>query len=66
MTSRKYIYRQDIATLLEVSVDVVRRNEMHWGLLDAREKLNDRTVRYKAGLAQNALRRFFQNDNLTV
>ena len=38
--------RKDVAALLGVSVDQVRRNEKRWGLSAARVDLNCRCVRY--------------------
>lgn len=39
--------RKDIARLLDVSVDQVRKNERAWGLLPARRALNLRFLRYQ-------------------
>ena len=38
--------RKDVAQLLNVSADQVRRNEKRWGLDQARVDLNCRCVRY--------------------
>lgn len=38
--------RKDVAGLLGVSTDAVRRNEKRWGLDQARVDLNSRCVRY--------------------
>lgn len=63
--TRRYLYRQDIAVMLDVSVKQVQRNERRWGLTPAKERLNGRVVRYKSALALAALRKFF-NDSALV
>jgi hypothetical protein len=48
--------RKDLATLLGVTVDQVRRNERRWGLDKARRDLNPRCVRYRRTEAMAVLR----------
>src|ERR1043166_5993545 len=43
------VTRKDIAALMGVSVDSVRRNEVRWGLKLVRRDLNSRSVRYRRG-----------------
>lgn len=42
----KFISRKEIALILGVSVDSVRRNEKPWGLSEYRVNLNARLVLY--------------------
>lgn len=51
-----YVTRKEIATLLEVSVDVIRKNERRWKLEDCRANLNARLVRYFRGKTMAKLR----------
>ena len=44
---RRSLTRKDIALMLDVSVDAVRKNELAWGLGKARHDLNRRCVRYE-------------------
>lgn len=46
MSNPNYITRKEIASLLEASVDVVRKNEKRWGIYACRCDLNERNVRY--------------------
>jgi len=39
--------RKDIARMLDVSVDTVRKNEKHWGLRPCMVRFNMRLVRYR-------------------
>lgn len=64
MTPRRYLYRQDIARIVDVSVQQVKLNERHWGLLPSKQRINSRVVRYKAEPAMVALKAFFQDDKL--
>jgi ribosomal protein L13E len=48
--------RKDVAALLGVTVDAVRRNEKRWGLDRARADLNCRCVRYRTTVMMSALR----------
>ena len=43
--------RKDVAELLDVSVDQVRKNERRWGLNAARRDLNRRCIRYRTLMA---------------
>ena len=56
--------RKDIARLLEVSVDKVRRNEAKWGLKAARLGFNLRFIRYRRARAFAALRAMGLIDDL--
>jgi len=56
--------RKDIARLLDVSVDQVRRNESRWGLKPARRVFNLRFVRYRKGKVIEALRAMGLIDDL--
>ncbi len=47
LTRKALLTRKEIAGLLEVSVDQVRKNEGRWGLGPARVDLNARCVRYR-------------------
>lgn len=42
----RYITRQEIAVMVEVTEDVVRRSEQRFGILPHRQKLSRRCVRY--------------------
>jgi hypothetical protein len=48
--------RKDLATLLGVTVDQVRRNEQLWGLDKTRRDLNPRCVRYQKSQTMAILR----------
>ena len=48
--------RKDVAQLLTVSADQVRRNEKRWGLDQARVDLNRRCVRYSTSRMMRILR----------
>ena len=48
--------RKDIAELMDVTPDQVRKNEVRWGLRIARRDLNRRCVRYLACVAMPALK----------
>ena len=48
--------RKDVAQLLAVSADQVRRNEKRWGLDQARVDLNPRCVRYSTSRMMRILR----------
>ena len=54
--------RKDVAGVLGVSVDAVRRNEKRWGIDKARVDLNARCVRYRHSMLMFILaaRGFFQ------
>lgn len=62
--TRRYLYRQDIAIMLDVSVQQVARNEGRWGLVPYKERLNGRVIRYKVSCLV-ALRTFFKNEALS-
>ncbi len=53
----KYLSRNDIAHLLEISVAAVTRNESRLGLNLARIDLNKRVIRYDAAVAKQELRK---------
>ena len=57
MTETRYLTRKDLARMLEVSVNVIYRNEKRLGLHTARRDLNERVVRYLAVEARRALKR---------
>jgi hypothetical protein len=61
MAGRKWMYRQDVARLLEVTVRQVASNEARWGLVPTR--INQRVVRYEAKATMAALeeRGFIRN-----
>ena len=46
MSESKYIYRKDIAILLECNVTQVRDSEKRWGIDVARRDLSSRQARY--------------------
>ena len=48
---KRLLSRKDVAELLEVSPEQVRKNERRWGLHAARRDLNQRCVRYKTLMA---------------
>ena len=48
MTTHPLLTRKQIAQLLGVSVDIVRRNERQLGILEFKVKLNKRVVYYRA------------------
>lgn len=48
---KKLMTRKDVAELLGISTDAVRKNERRWGLTAARRDLNRRCVRYKTLMA---------------
>ena len=52
----KFVSRKEVALLLEVSVDQVRKNEEKWGLLPAKQMLTPRSVRYVWIIAEKALK----------
>lgn len=56
--------RKDIARLLDVSVDQVRRNESRWGLKPARRGFNLRFIRYRRARVIEALRAMGLIDDL--
>ena len=45
--NRPYLFRGDIALMINVSVRQVERNEVRWGLRPHREDLNRRVIRYR-------------------
>lgn len=47
--------RKDVAALLDITPDQVRKNEARWGLDSARRDLNRRCVRYASRLARSIL-----------
>ena len=49
--------RKELAQLLNVSPDQVRRNEVRWGLSQAKVILNRKTVRYYKRVALLILKR---------
>lgn len=61
--SKEKISRKEVAVLfqemtgIEVTVGQVRKNEVRWGIKDARRDLNVRVVRYQRELVVNALKR---------
>lgn len=46
MNPTPHITRKELATLLDVSTDIVRKNEDRWGIADYRANFNDRLVKY--------------------
>ena len=44
---KKFLTRKELAQLLEVTVDQVRRNERRWGLHKYRRNLNGRSITYR-------------------
>jgi hypothetical protein len=56
MTS-KFLYRKDLARMLELTVPQVAYQEKNLGLSACRQDLNKRVVRYPAAAALAALRR---------
>jgi hypothetical protein len=50
------ISRKDLAQLLGISSDAVRRNERRLGLHRARRNINARCVRYRTDIAWTILR----------
>ena len=56
MSETRYLTRKDLARMLEVSVNVIYRNEKRLGLQSARRDLNERVVRYLAVEARRALK----------
>lgn len=52
----KYLTRQDLARMTELSEDVIRRSEAAFGLLPFRKKVSRRCVRYVRDGAEKALR----------
>lgn len=46
MTERSFITRKEIASMLEVSVDTVVRNESRWGIDKHRRNVSPRQVDY--------------------
>lgn len=51
----KYITRQEIATITELSVDAIRRNEKKFGLATCKQAVNTRVIRYRRACAVEAL-----------
>ena len=56
MNRARWLTRQDVALMIDLSVDVVRRNEKRLGLSDIRVDLNKRSIRYRGAEARAALR----------
>jgi hypothetical protein len=48
MTTNPTLTRKDVARMMGISADMVRRNEKRWGLTGARSDFNPRCVRYKS------------------
>lgn len=53
--SRSFITRKEIAAILEVSVDTVRRQERAWGIFEFRRQLSARQIDYRRDAAMRAL-----------
>lgn len=51
----KFITRKEIAAMLDVTVDVVRKNEAEWGLIEARLDFNKRMIRYQSLMVRRIL-----------
>ena len=49
------VARKDIARWLDVSVDVIRKNEKQLGLKAARADINARLIRYNGALVRKIL-----------
>jgi len=54
---KRFLDRNDIAQLLECSVQSVRRNEESWGIAAFRLKFNDRTIRFHTTVTLQQLRK---------
>lgn len=54
-TMSKYITRQEVAVIAELSVDTVRRNEKKFGLSECKQVVNARLIRYRRTCAISAL-----------
>lgn len=46
MNKPTFLRRKDLARMMEVSTDMVRKNEQRWGLMSFRTKLSHHDVRY--------------------
>ncbi len=55
-TTKPLLTRQEVADLLCVTYDQVRRNEDRWGIRIARRDLNRRCVRYRAFIVLRILK----------
>ena len=55
--TRRFINRKEIAQLLEVSIDTVRREETRWGIAQFRRNVTKRQVDYVRRYAIDALQR---------
>jgi hypothetical protein len=53
---KNLLSRKDLAELMDITPEQVRKNEVRWGLRIARRDLNRRCVRYLASLALPTLR----------
>ncbi len=53
----RFTTRKDVARILELSIDVVRKNERRLGLDLARIDVNPRLIRYNAEIATRELKR---------
>ena len=54
---KPFLDRKDIARMLGVSTDTVRRNEDRWGLKSTRAQWHNRSVRYRTRPAMAILLR---------
>ena len=57
LSETRYVTRKDIARMLEVSVNVIYRNETRLGLHIARRDLNERVVRYLSAEVERQLKK---------
>ena len=57
LSETRYLTRKDVARMLEVSVNVIYRNEQRLGLHLARRDLNERVVRYLSGEVTRQLKK---------
>jgi hypothetical protein len=55
--TRRFINRKEIAQLLEVSIDTVRREEIRWGIAQFRRNVTKRQVDYVRRYTMDALQR---------
>jgi hypothetical protein len=54
--AKKYLTRNDLARMLEISIRAVKSNEVALGIAPARVDMNSRTIRYHADQAIKALK----------
>lgn len=55
-TEKPMFTRQEIATMLDVTCDQVRKSEKLWGIKGARCDLSRRSIRYKAAIVLRIFR----------